>query len=246
MEEAGYTPTEAAAIEAEVSLYEKVRTEVKLASGDYVDLKMYEPAMRHLIDTYIQAEDSTKVSAFDDLSLVELIVQRGPDAVDALPDGIKESPEAVGETIVNNVRRLIIDRSPVNPRYYESMSELLDGLIARRKQEALSYKDYLDAIVAFTRDLAKGPAVAAYPAALTRPSVRALHDNLGYDEAAALAVDRAVRESFQDGWRDNAIKTRRVSNAVRTALDDFELDGTETEAERQTRVIALIKSQDDY
>ncbi len=246
MEEAGYTPAEAAAIEGEVSLYEKVRTEVKLASGDYVDLKMYEPAMRHLIDTYIQAEDSTKVSAFDDLSLVELIVQRGPDAVDALPDGIKESPEAAGETIVNNVRRLIIDRSPVNPRYYESMSELLDGLIARRKQEALNYKDYLDAIVAFTRDLAMGPTVAAYPAALTRPSVRALYDNLGYDEAAALAVDRAVRESFQDGWRDNAIKTRRVSNAIRTALDDFELDGTETEAERQTRVIALIKSQDDY
>jgi type I restriction enzyme R subunit len=246
MEEAGYTPAEAAAIEAEVNLYEKVRTEVKLASGDYIDLKMYEPAMRHLIDTYIKAEDSTKVSAFDDLSLIDLIVQRGPEAVDALPDGIKESPDAVGDAIVNNVRRLIIDKSPVNPRYYERMSELLNGLIARRKQEALRYKDYLDAIVAFTRDLVVGPEVAAYPIALTRSSVRALYDNLGNDEAAALAVDSAVRDSLQDGWRDNAIKTRRVSNAVRAALADFESDGTETEAERQTRVVALIKSQDDY
>jgi type I restriction enzyme R subunit len=35
-----------------------VREEVKLGSGDYIDLKMYEPAMRHLIDTYIRAEDS--------------------------------------------------------------------------------------------------------------------------------------------------------------------------------------------
>ena len=51
--------------------------EVKLASGDYVDMKMYEPAMRHLIDTYIRAEESEKVSAFDDLTLVELIVERG-------------------------------------------------------------------------------------------------------------------------------------------------------------------------
>ena len=62
--------------------YEKVRNEVKLASGDYIDLKMYEPAMRHLIDTYIRADESEKLSAFDDMSLVQLIVERGADAVD--------------------------------------------------------------------------------------------------------------------------------------------------------------------
>ena len=48
---------------------------MKLASGDYVDMKMFEPAMRHLLDTYIRAEDSEVVSAFDDLGLVELIVE---------------------------------------------------------------------------------------------------------------------------------------------------------------------------
>jgi type I restriction enzyme R subunit len=67
--EAGFSPGEIEALKADVGHYENVRTEVKLASGDYVDLKMYEPAMRHLIDTYIRAEESQKVSAFDDLSL---------------------------------------------------------------------------------------------------------------------------------------------------------------------------------
>ena len=71
------SPAEIEAIKAEVDHYEKVRNEVKLASGDYIDLKMYEPAMRHLIDTYIHAEESEKVSAFDDMSLVQLIVERG-------------------------------------------------------------------------------------------------------------------------------------------------------------------------
>ena len=85
--EAGYTGRRGAEIKREVDHYEKVRNEVKLASGDYIDLKMYEPAMRHLIDTYIRAEESEKVSAFDDLSLVQLIVERGAEAVDALPDG---------------------------------------------------------------------------------------------------------------------------------------------------------------
>ena len=87
--EAGYTPAEISTLKEEVDHYEKVRTEVKLASGDYIDLKMYEPAMRHLIDTYIRAEESEKVSAFDDLSLVQLIVERGADAVAPCPKGIR-------------------------------------------------------------------------------------------------------------------------------------------------------------
>ena len=53
LEQAGYKPAEIATLKADVDNYEKVRNEVKLASGDYIDLKMYEPAMRHLIDTYI-------------------------------------------------------------------------------------------------------------------------------------------------------------------------------------------------
>ena len=43
MSDAGYSDAEAQEIKAEVDLYEKVRQEVKLASGDYIDLKVYEP-----------------------------------------------------------------------------------------------------------------------------------------------------------------------------------------------------------
>jgi type I restriction enzyme R subunit len=106
--EAGYKDDEIQKIKAEVDHYSKVRDEVKLASGDYIDLKAYEPAMRHLIDTYIRAEESEKISAFDDMSLIQLIVERGPDVVDALPRGLRKSQEAVAETIENNVRKLII------------------------------------------------------------------------------------------------------------------------------------------
>jgi type I restriction enzyme R subunit len=61
--EAGYSDAEAPSrIKAEVDHYAKVRDEVKLGSGDYIDLKQYEPAMRHLIDTYIRADDSEKIS----------------------------------------------------------------------------------------------------------------------------------------------------------------------------------------
>lgn len=67
---------------------------------------------------HIRSEESEKLAAFEEIPLVELIVERGPEALDLLPAGLRASPEAMAETIENNVRRLIIDEMAVNPAYY--------------------------------------------------------------------------------------------------------------------------------
>ena len=233
MREAGYSDDEVREIKAEVGHYEKVREEVKLASGDYINLKMYEPAMRHLLDTYIRAEESEELSTFDDLTLVELIVERGDAALDALPEGIRKNPEAVAETVENNVRRLIIDEMAVNPRYYEKMSELLDALILQRKQEAIDYKDYLSRIVALTERISNPQTQVSYPSSIDNAALRALFDNLqvrgptlSYDAeplvdikaAKALAIDCAIRSVKKADWRGNKVQGTRgpQSNQVRT------------------------------
>lgn len=218
--EAGYDAASAAALKAEVEHFDKVRNEVKLASGDYIDLKMYEPAMRHLIDTYICADDSEVISAFDDLSLVELIVERGADAVDALPKGIKGNPESVAETIENNVRRLIIDETPVNPKYYERMSDLLDALVEQRKAESISYAEYLAKIVALAKQAHSTEAGGNYPTAINSAAKRALFDNLGKDEALALSVDEDVRRTKKADWRGNIFKEREVRRAIMRHIHD--------------------------
>ncbi|MGA2608108.1 MAG: HsdR family type I site-specific deoxyribonuclease [Terriglobia bacterium] len=240
MEEAGYRPAEIRTIKAEVKHFENVRDEVKKHSGDAIDLKMYEPAMRLMIDTYIQAEDSETVSAFEDMSLVQLIVELGAEAVDALPKGIRENKEAVAETIENNVRKLIIDEQPINPKYYEKMSELLDALIKQRKQEALDYQNYLKKIVELTKQAKNGPGGAAYPKQLNTPAKRALYDNLGKDEALALAVDVAMRASKQDDWRSNAVKVKKVMLAIKRALEE-----SESQADVKA-VLELVKNQNEY
>ena len=252
MREAGYSEDEVREIKAEVGHYEKVREEVKLASGDYINLKMYEPAMRHLLDTYIRAEESEELSTFDDLTLVELIVERGDAAVDALPEGIRKNPEAVAETIVNNVRRLIIDEMAVNPRYYEKMSELLDALILQRKQEAIDYRDYLSRIVALTEKVSNPQTQSSYPSSIDSAALRALFDNLqvrgptlSYDAeplvetkaAKALAIDRAIRSVKKADWRGNRFKEREVRNAIRSALGDENL---------AEQIFAIVKNQRDY
>ena len=238
MADAGYSAAQAQEIRAEVNHYEKVREEVKLASGDYIDMKMYEPAMRHLLDTYIRAEDSETISAFDDMSLVELIVERGEDAVESLPGGIRTSHEAMAETIENNVRRLIIDEAAVNPKYYEKMSELLDALVRERKQQALDYKAYLARIVELTRQVSKPETRATYPAGINSPARRALYDNLDQNEELATNLDSLIRHVKKAGWRGNRFKEREVRFAVQTALGD---DDSLVDA-----IFEIVKNQRDY
>ena len=260
--EAGYSETEARAIKAEVDHFEKVRQEVKLASGDYIDLKLYEPAMRHLLDTYIRADDSEPLSEFDDLTLVELIVERGKDGLEsALPGRIRKDPEAMAETIENNVRRIVIDEMAVNPKYYERMSKLLDALILQRKQESLEYKEYLDRIIALTKRIGRPETGSSYPPSIDTAALRALFDNLDTEPASkmreppppryagkptatdareekARALDRAIRRVKRADWRGNVFKEREVRNAIRS-----ELAGDD---ELAAAIFELVKSQPDY
>lgn len=255
-----YSPVEIEKIKKEVDRYTKVRDEIKLSSGDFIDLKRFEPAMRYLIDKYIRADESEKISAFDDMSLIQLILERGAKAVDALPNRIKKNENAVAETIENNVRKLIIKESPVDPAYYEKMSKLLDALIEQRRKGAISYKEYLDKVAKLTKDAAsRGDGPNGYPSGIMTGAQRALYNNLGKDEELALAVDAAIRSNLQDGWRGHAGKTKLVRRAVKAVLEQM-LAARQTagftgvrqdegeysiEAEAK-RIVELAEKQSDY
>ena len=254
MEVAGYSAAEVNGIRSEVDHYEKVRREVKLASGDYVDLKMFEPAMRHLLDTYIRAEESETLSEFDDLSLVDLIVQRGAGAIEKLPPGIGKDDRAVAETIENNVRRLIIDESEVNPKYYEQMSALLDALVQQRRDEAIAYKEYLEQIVELAKQVANPSDGASYPEIIDSPALRALYDNLpeidsqaDHEEyqatddsraSTAVGLDDAIRYVKKADWRGNRIKELEVRYAIKSELGDDD--------ELVDKIFEIVKAQNDY
>ena len=238
MASAGYTKDQAQAIEREVRHFEQVRMEVKLASGDYIDLKKYEPAMRVLIDRYITAKESEKLSAFDDMTLVDLIVQKGEDALNELPDAIKQSQEAMAETIENNVRKLIIDEMPTNPKYYLRMSELLDELVKKRKQADVEYKEYLKQVVALSKKV-KNPMDETVGAEINTSAKRALYDNLGQDVAKALVVNDAVLNARQSDWRGNHLKERAIKIEIKKALPDVS-------DEELKNLFEIIKNQNEY
>ncbi|MFH1260128.1 MAG: HsdR family type I site-specific deoxyribonuclease [Elusimicrobiota bacterium] len=233
----GYSAKEIGVIKNKVDQYLKLREEIRMASGEKLDLKVYEADMRHLIDTYIQAEDARRIDPFGDLSLLEIMTNSGiTEAIKNLPEGIKSSKEAVAETIENNVRIKIIKDHLLDPAYFDEMSKLLSAIVKERKDQAIKYEEYLKKIVELaqrvtnlTRD--------DLPAGITTNAQRALYRNLGKNEKLAILVDTAVHNSVRADFRGNIPSENLIKQAVYEVLKD------KTEVER---IFQIIKQQNEY
>ena len=237
MHKIGYDEAQTEHIKQQVQYYSDLRDTIKQASGDVIDFKRFEPGMRQLMDMYLDAKSSKKISDLDNKTLVELIVNLGQESEETAEDQRKKKQEAVAETIENNVRKVIIEESQTNPRYYEKMSKLLDEIIQQRKNETLAYQEYLKLITELAKNMANPSGTNQYPTSLNTPAKRALYDNLEQDEELSMALDSVVQYTKNDGWRDGGIREKKVRIAVNGILQD--------EA-RTNEIMKIIKAQSEY
>jgi type I restriction enzyme, R subunit len=237
LEAAGYSEADIARIKQQLQHYLNVREIIRRASGESLDLKAYEADMRHLIDTYIEAEEPRKISPFDDMSLLDLIVKTGiANAINHMPKGLKANKNAIAETIENNVRSKIIREQLNDPAFYEKMSALLDEIIAARKAKAIAYEEYLRRIDEIARKAEAGQG-EDMPATLNTPGKRALYNNLNQNEELALRIDETVKRVRPDAWRGVEPRERVIKQALFGILKDV------AEVER---IFPILKAQSEY
>ncbi|USE38698.1 type I restriction endonuclease subunit R [Endozoicomonas sp. SCSIO W0465] len=234
---AGYTAKRIEQIKERLDFYVKLRELIRRSSNEVIDLKAYEADMRHLIDTYIQADDSVEISPFKDTPLIDVIVRSGmAEAIRTELGRMKGNQQAVSEAIENNVRSRIIESQLNDPAYFDKMSTLLDELIRQRKQNAIEYEKYLKEIAELANKVVTGQK-DDMPAALDTPAKRMLYNNLGEDEALVLKVDAAVRANLMDAWRGDEAKESYILNALYEILQD---------EDETFRVFNLISNQQEY
>lgn len=233
---AGYTQTEIAYIKAEVEHYSHMRQEIKHASGDEPDMKQYEPAMRRLLDMYVRAEESEKVIDFENLGLIELIVERAKQF--PTPPSSTRIPEAMAEGIEHNIRKVIIDDKPINPKYYEKMSELLNALIEQRREDAISYEEYLKKVKQLAEDMDSVAGGSAYPNSMNSRAKQSLYDNFGQNEDFVNQVDTAIRYTKKEDWKSNRFKRQDVEYAVNEVSAEYNVNAKD--------VMDLVKDQPEY
>jgi type I restriction enzyme R subunit len=237
MDRAGYSAGDIDTVKKKIVYYLSIREIVRKASGETLDLKPFEADMRHLIDTYIEADEPRKISFFDNMGLLELIVKTGiANAVSTQLGSLKGNRNAISEVIENNVRRKIVKEHLNDPAYYEKMSSLLDEIIATRKAKAIEYEEYLQRIATLASKVEAGLADET-PQELNTPGRRALWNNLGQNEDVALKIDECVRHVRPDGWR--GVQAREL--VIKAAIYGVLQDAAEVE-----RIFLIVKAQGEY
>ena len=261
--EASYSDADAAVLQKEVKFYGEIRSAIKKHSGEELDIKPYEADMRHLLNTYIQADPAADLGGLGEMSLTELIIETG--IHDAIARKFNEkgtlSKNAIAEGIINNVRKTIIREQLTDPRFYEQMSRLLDDLIEQSRADATAYEEFLRKAEALVKRLAAKQADEGVPAALHgKREAAVIHNNLprileaGRAEAAgvaepsvdygddlvklALEIDRVMRERAPAGWKGDQAREAQVLNALFPLLD--------RNREATLALFELIKNQPGY
>ncbi len=262
--EAGYSDAEAAALQKDVEFYSEIRSAIKKHSGEELDIKPYEADMRHLLNTYIQADPAADLGELGEMSLTELIIETGiHDAIARkLNEKGKLSRNAIAEGIINNVRKTIIREQLTDPRFYEQMSKLLDDLIKQSRADAAAYEEFLRKAEALVKRLAAKQPDEGVPAALHgKREATVIYNNLPRILAAgraawtgrvaepspeygderlrlALEIDRAMRERAPAGWKGDQAREAQVLNALFPLLD--------RNREATLALFELIKNQPGY
>ena len=261
--EAGYSDTEAATLQKEVEFYVDTRGAIKKHSGEELDIKPYEADMRHLLNTYVQADPTADMGNLHSLSLTELIVETG--IHDAIARKLNEkgtlSRNAIAEGIINNVRRTIIRDQLTDPRFYAEMSKLLDDLIQQSRSDAAAYEEFLRKAEELVKRLAAKQPETDIPAVLhSNREAAIIFRNLpkilaaGRDTAEvaaesqadyrstlvslALEIDRVMHDQAPAGWKGDPAREAQVKNALFPLLD--------RNREATLALFELVKNQPGY
>ena len=234
-EDAGYSAAQQAKFEERVTFYLSLRDIIGRASGDFIDLKAYEPGMRYLIDNYITADDAQKIGSFDDFTLLDFILSQEETLGN---DADRGSQESAAETIENNIRKKVVERIIINPAYYAKMSEVLEQLIQDRRKGVIAYKELIAKYLDLARNVTKPEGNTNYPESVRNSgAMRALYDNCGENEELAVKLHQAVLKAKLDGFRNNPVKENKIKRALFLILQD------DNEVERIYRIIV---EQEEY
>ncbi|HTR15303.1 MAG TPA: hypothetical protein VMI72_19160, partial [Roseiarcus sp.] len=214
----------------------------------------FEADMRHLLNTYVQAEPAEGLGDLESLPLTDLIIKTGiHDAIARkLNEKGKLSRNAIAEGIINNVRKTIIREQLTDPKFYAEMSKLLQDLIQQSREDAAAYERFLkdaETLVRRVAERGKGDhpdELNAHPGAVVLfnnlASIPAATFQCPTDDAAkakiALELDRAMRELAPAGWKGDDTREKQVLNAL------FPIMSRDREATRA--IFEIIKQQPGY
>jgi len=124
--------------------FQKLKISVKLRYAEAIDYRDYEPKIKKLLDTHIQANEvlqlNEPVNIFDDKSFMMLKDKQG-----VYQTGRTTASKA--DTIAHATKKVITDKMDEDPAFYKKFSKLIQQAIEDFRAKRLSDLDYLKKVV---------------------------------------------------------------------------------------------------
>ncbi len=211
--------------------FQKLKAAVRLRYGEAVDYGVYEPRIKKLLNTHIQANEVTRLNApvniFDDGTFAMVKEERGIYRA--------KTTAARADIIAHATKRMISESMDKDPAFYEKFSKLIQDAIDGFRNQRISDLEYLEKVSAIRDKVANrqrddvpdfirdNDEAGAYFGAVRPCLIEVDTDERRVDEVAArtaLAIKKAVETNWKvDFWNDS-----NAQNAVKNEMDDFFYD----------------------
>ncbi len=221
LSEAGYSASEANRITRQRDKALEWRQVIRLAAGENLDLKAYEADMRYLIDSYIEADLPRKISAFDDIGLLELIIKTG--VAEAIQTAVWQGGLATARLWPKQSKTTSAARSSASGPMIRPSTTVCRRFLLKSSTSANNrLRPTRSTFVVLPIWLASSTSRQDdnTPTELDTPGKRALWNNLNGNLELALRIDSTVRQVRPDGWRGVQAKEQLIKAALFGVLQD--------------------------
>ena len=129
---------------ADLRKFQSLKASVKLRYAEAIDYRDYEPKIKKLLDTHIQANEvfqlNEPVNIFDDKMFNQVKEEQGVYQT-------KKTTASKADTIAHATKKVITEKMDEDPAFYEKFSKLIQQAIEDFRAKRISDLDYLNKVV---------------------------------------------------------------------------------------------------
>jgi len=216
---------------ADLSRFAKLRASIKLRYAESINYKDYEPKIKKLLDTHIQANTvyqlNEPVNIFDDKAFLEVKESQGVYG--------DKSTGARADTIAHATKKVITEKMEEDPAFYQKFSVLIQKAIEDYRAKRISDLDYLkkaselrDHVVSKKHEdtpeslTGKEDALAYYGMAIPFAQAHEIPEDQQKDLCAEVAL--AIESIFEKHWKVQFWDDHDAQKRVMNDIDDYLFD----------------------
>ena len=209
---------------SELKKFQSLRLSVQFRYAEKISYKEYEPRVRKLLDTYIDADEvqvlTKDVNIFDKNMVEEALETYG------------KTPASKADFIAHQMKKVITENMEKDEAFYKKFSQLIEETINDFYEGRLTEKEYLEAMQKTRDDLVNGyqdgipesvqnnPRARAFYGALNEVLNRKLDKELSKQKVAeaGVEIEAIVNNLIITDWKKNVDIQNRMENQIEDYL----------------------------